>query len=60
MLIVSALSRARSQEFVSPRHMCCGDVTVKVILINLIQRARVSYSAYVVFTTCNCIIFNLI
>ncbi len=21
----------RSQEFHSPRHMCCGDVTIKVI-----------------------------
>ncbi len=26
-----ALSGARSQEFHSPRHMCCGDVTIKVI-----------------------------
>ncbi len=27
----SALSGARSQEFHSPRHLCCGDVTIKVI-----------------------------
>ncbi len=26
-----ALSGARSQEFHSPRHLCCGDVTIKVI-----------------------------
>ncbi len=31
MLIVSALSGARSQEFHSSRHMCCDDVTIKVI-----------------------------
>ncbi len=31
MEIVSALSGARSQEFHSPRHMCSGDVTIKVI-----------------------------
>ncbi len=31
MLIVSALYGARSQEFHSPRHMCCDDVTIKVI-----------------------------
>ncbi len=30
-IIVSALSGARSQEFHLPRHMCCGDVTIKVI-----------------------------
>ncbi len=26
-----ALSGARSQEFHSPRHLCCGDVKIKVI-----------------------------
>ncbi len=26
-----ALSGARSKEFHSPRHLCCGDVTIKVI-----------------------------
>ncbi len=31
MLIVSALYGARSQEFHSSRHMCCDDVTIKVI-----------------------------
>ncbi len=31
MLIVSALDGARSQEFHSSRHMCCDDVTIKVI-----------------------------
>ncbi len=30
-----ALSGARSQEFHSPRHLCCGDVTIKVILFDL-------------------------
>ncbi len=29
----SALSGARSQEFHSPRHTCCGHVTIKVIYI---------------------------
>ncbi len=32
----SALSGARSQEFHSPRHLCCGDVTIKVIWFDLI------------------------
>ncbi len=31
MLIVSALYGARSQELHSSRHMCCDDVTIKVI-----------------------------
>ncbi len=31
-----ALSGARSQEFHSPRHSCCGDVTIKVIWFDLI------------------------
>ncbi len=31
MLIVSALYGARSQEFHSSKHMCCDDVTIKVI-----------------------------
>ncbi len=31
MLIVSALSVARSQEFHPSRHMCCDDVIIKVI-----------------------------
>ncbi len=31
--------RACSQEFHSPRHMCCGDVTIKVIWSNLIRHA---------------------
>ncbi len=31
-----ALSGARSQEFHSPRHLCCGDVTIKVILFDFI------------------------
>ncbi len=35
MLILSALSGARSQEFHSSRHMCCDDVTIKVILFYL-------------------------
>ncbi len=30
-----ALSGARSQEFHSPRHLCCGDVTIKVIWFDL-------------------------
>ncbi len=32
----SALSGARSQEFHSSRHLCCGDVTIKVIWFDLI------------------------
>ncbi len=35
MLIVSALYGARSQEFHSSRHMCCDDVTIKVIWFDL-------------------------
>ncbi len=35
MLIDSALSGARSQEFHSSRHMCCDDVTIKVIWFDL-------------------------
>ncbi len=30
-LMFFALSGARSKEFHSPRHLCCGDVTIKVI-----------------------------
>ncbi len=30
-VVFFALSGARSQEFHSPRHLCCGDVTIKVI-----------------------------
>ncbi len=36
MYIVSALSGARSQEFHSPKHMCCDDVTIKVIWFDLL------------------------
>ncbi len=36
MVIVSALYGARSQEFHSSRHMCCDDVTIKVIWFDLI------------------------
>ncbi len=32
-----ALFGARSQEFHSPRHLCCGDVTIKVIWFDLKQ-----------------------
>ncbi len=35
MLIVSALYGARSQEFHSSRHMCCDDVTIKVIWFDI-------------------------
>ncbi len=35
MLIVSTLYGARSQKFHSPRHMCCDDVTIKVIWFDL-------------------------
>ncbi len=33
-----ALSGARSLEFHSPRHLCCGDVTIKVIRFDLIKK----------------------
>ncbi len=35
MLIVSALYGAHAQEFHSSRHMCCDDVTIKVIWFDL-------------------------
>ncbi len=37
MYIFYALSGARSQEFHSPRHTCCGEVTIKVIWFDLGQ-----------------------
>ncbi len=36
-VVFFALSGARSQEFHSPRHLCCGDVTIKVIWFDLIM-----------------------
>ncbi len=34
-VVFFALSGARSQECHSPRHLCCGDVTIKKCLIEL-------------------------
>ncbi len=36
LFLFFALFGARSQEFHSPRHLCCGDVTIKVIWFDLI------------------------
>ncbi len=50
MLIVSALSGARSQEFHSSRHMCCDDVTIKVIWFDLFRCWK--YVSIVRFSAC--------
>ncbi len=42
MLIVSALSGARSQEFHSSRHMCCDHVTINVIWFDILGEFLVS------------------
>ncbi len=54
----SALSGARSQEFHSPRHLCCGDVTIKVIWFDLICFERVKLE--VVKTAPNSQLLNLL
>ncbi len=47
-----ALSGTRSQEFHSPRHLCCGDVTIKVIWFDLIVGKCIKkYDTYI---PCRC------